>query len=143
MSQIPVPFVVVPQLNAFNVNVDSSGNTILQVILGPSGIGGFDRNFELEIDWGDGIIDIFPGGSISSQSTFPNLTRLDSNGAVLQITHQYIGGNPNAADPTAAIPIQIALAFDPLGRIQIDDVVDTASQLNLNQTQLLSVPRRA
>ncbi|MEQ1825484.1 MAG: hypothetical protein ABL921_06040 [Pirellula sp.] len=130
VTRIPTLVSVRPVVNPLGVNVDSQGLAAIEIQLGGPNPPLVDRNFSVEIDWGDRQIDRFPNLQIP---------RLDASGEVYQFMHQYLG-NPNPSDPIADIPVTVTVGIDALNRIQFNDSQGPISGLTQVVNQNFVVP---
>jgi hypothetical protein len=134
LSQLPIPLFVTSVLNSAGVNVDADGNTTLLIRLGVAGAATFDKNFAVTVFWGDGSSDTIPNALLPG---VPG--RIDADGATIALNHTYLL-NPNAADPTAPIPVSVIAKSDSLNRIRVNENLAPSTQLQVTSSTQLLVP---
>ena len=139
VTELPPQLLTQAVTNSLGVHVDQNGYANIQILLGAAIAPFVDRNFGLNINWGDGQVDRLPGGPIVSGTTDPGIARYDANGLFYQITHQYLT-NPSSSNPYANIPVTVSISVDALGRIQISDSATSTSLLSASQMLSLEVP---
>ncbi|MCA9188137.1 MAG: hypothetical protein KDA99_21065 [Planctomycetales bacterium] len=121
IGQFPTPLVV-EATDFGGVTVDSDGFAQLEISI----LDLFGSNFEIAIDWGDGI-EVYPPLNNSGSSGNNTGPPFDGGTTSHNFVHQYLT-NPNQADSSAAIPVTVTITYDFRG-------VGVANGIQLSNSQ--------
>jgi len=83
-------------------NVNSMGHAFVEVTVGDAG-----QNYQITIDWANGVVTYPPGASVDNQTTF--------RGGQTYRFDRYYTSNPDPTNASAPIPITVTVSYD--GRV--------------------------